>query len=89
MKFLFLLLLGGCATTYPECYGDEMCIQESREYDRIEYIETYFRPMVERCNGILIFNGSPPRQLEKAMRTGDYSRVKRVDMLGIKCMGVF
>lgn len=91
-KALLFLVLGGCATVYPECMGDKVCIQESQEYDNIEYIETQFKPSIRACyasGGFVTYSGMMSRRLQKALKTGDFRGIHRTELVGVSCASSF
>ena len=95
MKQLAVLacaMLAGCATVYPECaqyIGDERdtCNYEEREYQRVEYLETVLKPKMAAClqHGGYLFLDNPTPALRRAMRTGDFSHLRRAEMIGVRC----
>jgi len=87
-KVFFLLILFGCATVYPECNGNDACNALAREYARMEYIETEFKPRLAGCKaagGYLVYQGMMTRQLRRALDTGDYAGLRRVELVGFSC----
>lgn len=95
MKLLVLVffVLSGCATVYAECAdieGEafETCQDLYREYDRMEYIETQFKPWLAQCQsiGTPVYKGYISRSLERALNTGDYTGVRKVDLTGFFCL---
>jgi hypothetical protein len=75
-----MIVLEGCAST-PSL---------EREYARVEYIETQFKPWLESCwrsGGIPWYRGTMSRPLRKAMDNHfhTYEGVRQVDLVGFTC----
>ena len=95
MRFFFLLVLGGCATIYPECENYEgvefeKCQEIAREYDRVNYIESVFKPMLRSCidqggYSQWSYRGVPSHNLRQAVKTGNYDKLTKMETKGWGC----
>lgn len=92
------ILLGGCATVYEECSdipqkspAYEVCTDIAREYARVDYIESTFKPWLQGCkaaDGFPVYRGQSisrhlTRALDNDFRT--YERVRRIELVGFEC----
>ncbi len=80
-KLTFLLgffVLTGCATVDPE----------QSEYNRVDYIESTFKPSVAACKaqgGAIVYNGPYSQKMRRILDTEDWSRLHRLDTLYFAC----
>lgn len=79
---LLVIFAQGCATTSM----DEL----EREFARVEYIESEFKPWLAGCRrggGFPWYNGAMSPALRKAMddHFHTYEGVKRSDLIGFRC----
>jgi hypothetical protein len=68
----------GCATVDPD----------QAEYDRVEWVETQFKPAVANCKasgGVLVYDGPYSQRIRRILDTEDWSRVHRTEFLSFRC----
>ena len=77
---ILVLLLAGCSTLTPE----------EREYNRVEWLETQFKPMVAACDASpshsLVYDGPQNRRLRQKIEDRDFDDLRRLDAINIRCV---
>lgn len=74
-----LLFLVGCATID----------QEQREYERVEYLETKFKPGVAACiasGRTLVYDGPYSQRMRRILDTQDWDKLHRSETIHFACM---
>lgn len=82
MKLIWLLLLAGCASQMTEAE------QEQADYERIEYIRTYFVPAYNNCTasgGFVVYDGPISIRIRNILDKKDWERLHRSELINFKC----
>lgn len=77
---LIIAYLAGCSSN---------ATQMDIDYERTEWVETYAKPAVHNClaaRGYLLYRGQMPHGLRLALDENDWSKVRRVDFIGLSCV---
>ena len=79
LAFAFLVfLMAGCAPVDPIV----------REYDRVEWVETVFKPSVDKCRaegGRLVYDGPSSLRMRRILKTENWSMLHRTDWNYFRC----
>lgn len=74
-----MALLWGCATID----------QEQAEYERVEYLETKFKPGVAACKmsgGTLVYDGPYSQRMRRILDTQDWDKLHRLETIHFACV---
>jgi len=90
VRYFLLLVLCSCVTPYEECEGYEgealkTCNDIAREYDRVDYLESVFRPQLASCerqggHSQWSYHGAPSVRMQKAIQLERYEYLSKMEM---------
>ena len=94
VAILICFCISGCATVYPECekYTEsrqkQECINDVREYERVERTEQFRRDVAicKAINGTLQYKGYYSAKIKRILETEDWGRLHRTDMISFSCV---
>ena len=78
---LLLLLIPGCGS------GPPITLDE-REYQRVEQIETYFKPAVANCyasGGYIVYRGPMSVRMRRILDSQEWHRLRRSEIISFAC----
>ena len=61
---------------------------EQQEYERLEYIRTYFVPAYENCSrggGFVVYDGPMSVKMKYILDKQDWEQLSRTDIIHFKC----
>ena len=81
LRWSLLLLLSGCSLGPP-------ITPDQREYQRVEYIEAYFKPAVANCyqkGGYILYRGPMTTRLRRILDSREWHRLRRSEIISFSC----